>query len=557
MQTLFALALVLPVQLGFDGILVDLKDDTGDADERAVEAMIGADLRLNSVHAEGERFFVAPMSADAIPTAIDRLRGDPRVEHAEPNYIYEALMVPDDPRWQEQWSFRMIDAPEAWDHATGKGVTVAVIDTGVAFEDHGRFRIVEDLRGTKFVEGYDFVNDTIHANDDHGHGTHVAGTIAQTTNNAVGVAGLAYEAKIMPLKVLNARGFGTAADIADAIRFAADEGAKVINMSLGGGPRSLVMESAVAYAHKKGLVVVCAAGNTGRGRVEYPAAYDGSFAVSSVGPTKELAFYSSWGKEIAVAAPGGDKSARYGEKGGIVQNTIEPNKVDRVDGYLFYQGTSMAAPHAAGVAALVVSRGVTNNAEVERILKETAEDRGDRGRDDKYGHGILNAGNAVKEAKQAKGGFLHLFAVLAAIGAFLYRQREKLPKAKTKVLALLGALVGGSGLAFLDLPFLSTPMPAWDLELLGAGAHFSAVWASVIPMFVASLALLGFRGLRGLLIGLAIGWATYLAIAAFGMPADVQLIPGVASVLDRVWLAINAGALVLLAAILARVQAAR
>jgi serine protease len=312
-------------------IVVDLADDTTETDERAIEAMLGGlDLKLNSVHAADEKIFVAKAAALGMDELVARIKNDPRVESAEPNYHYEVFMVPNDPKWEAQWSFRMVDAPSAWDKATGKGVTVAVIDTGVAFENYKRFRTVEDLRGTAFVTGYDFVNDSEHANDDHGHGTHVAGTIAQTTNNGIGVAGLAFEAKIMPLKVLNKSGFGTAADIADAIRFAADEGAQVINMSLGGGPRSLVMQSAVAYARKKGLVVVCAAGNTGRGRVEYPAAYPGAFAISSVGPTKELAFYSSYGKEIAVAAPGGDK--RKGDAGGILQNTIEPRKIDQTNG---------------------------------------------------------------------------------------------------------------------------------------------------------------------------------------------------------------------------------
>jgi serine protease len=532
-------------------IVVDLQDDTNDADERAIEAKLGGlDLRLNSVNAAEERIFIAEVLPWEMQALLERVKDDPRVESAEPNYWYEAFMVPDDPQFEAQWSFRMIGAPEAWDHATGKGVTVAVIDTGVAFEDYKRFKKVEDLRGTQFATGYDFVNDTDHANDDHGHGTHVAGTIAQTTNNGIGVAGLAYEAKIMPLKVLNKSGFGTAADIADAIRFAADEGAQVINMSLGGGPRSLVMQSAVAYAHKKGLVVVCAAGNTGRPRVEYPAAYPGAFAVSSVGPSRELAFYSSYGKEIAVAAPGGDKRNR--DTDGILQNTIEPRSVDRTNTYLYFQGTSMAAPHAAGVAALVFSTGVTQASEVERILKETASQAGDR---QKYGAGILNASGAVKAAKSTISGGLHFGAMLLALGAFVARNRKKLG-VSTLGLTSLGALIGGSGLFFLDVPLLSTAMPAWG-ALLGASWHFVAPWMSFVPVLVLSIAAIGVRPLRGVLMGLAIGWASYLFVSSVTMPADVAWVPGYAGWLDRAWLIANAGVLALLAGVFAAVHARR
>ncbi|MEM7676310.1 MAG: S8 family serine peptidase, partial [Myxococcota bacterium] len=239
-------------------ILVDLQDDASGADELALERLIGGyDLRLNSVHADDERMFIADVPAHQAAEIIARLRKDPRVEIAEPNAIYslieptelsfdtskkdkvqkaddiDAQLAPNDPLWSRQWSFRMVNAAKAWGTSQGEGVVVAVIDTGVAYENYKGFQRVEDLGGTAFVPGYDFVRDTEHPNDDHGHGTHVAGTIAQTTNNGLGVAGIAPKAKIMPLKVLSRRGSGTAADIADAIRFAADEGAQVINMSLG------------------------------------------------------------------------------------------------------------------------------------------------------------------------------------------------------------------------------------------------------------------------------------------------------------------------------------
>lgn len=533
-------------------IVVDLRDDATEADEREVEARLGGlALHPNSAYsASHERLYIATVDASEIPELMQRLAGDPNVEAAEPNQIYRALMVPNDPMWEQQWSFRMVDAPSAWDHADGSGVTVAVIDTGVAYEDFQSFKRVEDLAGTAFVPGYDFVSDDDHANDDHGHGTHVAGTIAQATNNGVGVAGLAPRAKIMPLKVLNKRGMGTAADIADAIRFAADEGANVINMSLGGGPRSAVMESAVAYARKKGVVVVCAAGNGGQGRVEYPAAYKGAFAVSAVGPDRELAFYSSWGKELAIAAPGGDMK-KGGAEAGILQNTILPSRPDATNVYLAFQGTSMATPHVAGAAALIMSAGVTDATKVEAILRSTADKVGTSEWTERYGAGILNVGRAVARAQEMTGGRWHLLAGLGALAAFALRLRRGRIPFRLGLGGVLGAVMGASGfwfLAALGLPLrgvpgagvLAEPMPLWDEAVLGASWHFTALWASALPVVLLVVAFLGVRRLRGLLAGLAVGWAAYFLVSAVAMPSDVQLIPGTAGALDRVWLAVNA-----------------
>jgi serine protease len=548
----------LPVQL-----LVDLNDDTTDADEQDLEAKLGGlDLKLNSINATEERFFVADIDPALLPDYLDALKNDPRVEHAELNYFYEMSMIPDDPMWDRQWSMQMIDMPEAWEHAAGEGVVVAVIDTGVAYENYEKFKLVEDLGGTSFVKGYDFVSDDDHANDDHGHGTHVAGTIAQTTNNGVGVAGIAYKAKIMPLKVLNRAGMGTAADIADAIRFAADEGAQVINMSLGGGGRSAVMESAVAYARKKNVVVVCAAGNGSRNRVEYPAAYPGAFAVSAVGPDKKLAFYSSYGKELAISAPGGDKQ-KGGDAGAILQNTIQPDRVASTNLYLSFQGTSMATPHVAGVAALVISAGVTDAKDVEEILKSSASDAGEQGWDEKYGAGILNAGRAVQEAEGATGGWKFLLAGLGSLVAFVTGLRRKLPGARFGFGSILGTILGASGLFFLSrlgvpgLGILAEPMPAWDGVIFGSGWRFTALWASAIPVVLATVALLSSKRLRGFLFGLSIGWGAHLILSAFTLAADVRFIPGTAGIFDAMWLATSGLILFALATLVAKLQVAR
>src|SRR5438477_11514751 len=271
---------------------------------------------------------------------LDELRHRSDVHFAEPVVRVQALWVPDDPQFAQQWHLKAAGAPSAWDSARGAGVTVAIIDTGIA--------PVDDLDPARLLGGHNFLTGGDDADDDHGHGTHVAGTVAQTTDNGVGVAGMAPLARLMPLKVLGADGSGTSVGIADAIRWAADHGARVLNLSLGGGARSAAMAHAVAYARSRGCVVVCAAGNSGRRGVSYPAAYPGAIAVSAVGPKGRLAPYSSYGPEVRIAAPGGDKS--QGEEAGVLQETIDPASGAGV--YRWFQGSSMDATPVSGAAAL-------------------------------------------------------------------------------------------------------------------------------------------------------------------------------------------------------------
>jgi serine protease len=533
------------------GIVVDFKDGTTEAEFDAWESDWGVDLELNSVESADDALTVA-VGVDDVDGALARIRQNPNVESAEPLMLYRSSYAPNDPDYGKQWNLKMIDMPKAWDSTRGKGVVVAVLDTGIAYEDYDDFKQVPDLKGAKFVKGYDFVNDDEHANDDHGHGTHVAGTIAQATNNGEGVAGVAFEATLMPVKVLNHFGSGTSADIADAIRFAADKGAKVINMSLGGGGHSQTMASAVEYARKKGVTVVAAAGNAGRPRVEYPAAYPGAVAVAAVGPEGTRAPYSSYGKELDIAAPGGDK--RQGDQGGILQNTIDPKDPSR-SVYAAYQGTSMATPHVAAVAALLYAAGASGPDEVEQALYAGAKRVNGQERTDEYGHGLLNAQASLDAlgvgggtqwpslwwavamlafvlltlGKGARPGFLNILfkpsflvsLVLSTVGVFFAR-----------------SWFGGADGAAADVVnAVSLPIPDWEKIIFGRGKLANPLFYSALIPMVLSFFAIKWTGLRPAIGGLAIGFAGFLAYGAWAKAPALSYMPF--TFLAMPWLVVN------------------
>ncbi len=500
------------------------------------------------------------VDSDDAPALLSELRGEADVDAADLEMLYtlpENALAPDeeslspptadaehagfpnDPKFKYQWHLDQIHTKEAWKRAQGQGVIVAVIDTGVA--------PVPDLAQTELVSGYNFVTHTDNAVDDHGHGTHVAGTIAQSTNNGLGVAGIAFKAKIMPIKVLSARGSGSVSGIAEGIRFAADHGAKVINMSLGGPLASSVLQKAVTYAHDKGVVVVCAAGNDGKGKVSYPAAYKHAIAVAATQFDETTTFYSNWGKEIDIAAPGGNTQVDQngdGMKDGVLQNTIVPTDITKND-YLLFMGTSMASPHVAGVAALLVSAGVTDPDAVEGILKATARAPKTKAPDaaNRYGAGIMDAGRAVADANRDVGG-LDLGLAVAAAGLLLFRLR-RLGKLAVGGLGLagIGALVvGASGLFFLpELPIgvastlVTQGLPAWDL-LLGPAAHGNPLTYSALIPLLATAIFYARPRLRGLLAGLSIGIGAHLLGHAVLHTVDLRLIP---EAIQSTWLYIN------------------
>ena len=558
-----------------DDILIDLKDNATPAMIAAIEKDLGIKLQLVSDQSEDERFYRAHVEAWRRDAVLAALSLRPEVEIAEPDATFsllpgEAITVsldevmqpgfPNDPLYKKQWHMRQIGMPEAWKLADGKGVTVAVLDTGVAYENFENFKLLEDLEGITFVKPWDFVGNDEHANDDHAHGSHVTGTIAQMTNNGIGVTGVARNVKIMPLKVLSGSGSGSVAGIADAIRYAADEGAQVMNMSLGGAFPSRVLKKAVEYAHAHGVVVVCAAGNESRGKVGYPAAYPGAIAVSATQNDEAITFYSNTGKDIDIAAPGGNtrdsSGGRNNPDGGVLQNTIAVNNPGKGE-YAAYMGTSMASPHVAGVAALVVGEGVDKPDQVERILKDTArKPNKQQYTTDKYGAGIIDAPAAVLAARSKTGAWqLGLGLLLAGAVAASARRRGLAVKLGPSYLG--GVVLGASGLFFLpyiapslaSLPVIETltrGLPSWDLSLLGPSGHGNALFFSALLPLGALAVGYGVPKLRAPLAGLAIGFAAHLAFFAVVPMIGLHYVPGVFG-LASMWLAINAVACVLLA----------
>ena len=362
---------------------------------------------------------------------------DPSVGWAEPNYIRRPLAVPNDSFFGFQWHYPSISLPVAWDVieagslANGDNVVVAVVDTGVLLNHPDLSeQILRD--GSNAVIGFDFISDPTRANDGGGidtdaddpgdrafgdsssfHGTHVAGTIAARTNNTVGVAGVAWNAKIMPLRVLGIDG-GTSFDVIQAVRYAAglsnqsgtvpSRRADVINMSLGGGGSSQSEQATFDAVRAAGVIVVAAAGNESSTLPSYPAAYNNVISVSATTITKTLASYSNRGPTVDVAAPGGNNATDVNGDGlgdGVVSTLGDDSGGSIQFGYAALNGTSMSAPHVAGVVALM--KGIHPQltvAQFESALTSgrLTDDLGTAGRDDLFGHGIINAQKAVQEA---------------------------------------------------------------------------------------------------------------------------------------------------------------
>ncbi len=321
--------------------------------------------------------------------AVEEYKKDTNVLYAEPNFIYKVAIVPNDPRFSEQWGFHNtgqtggtpdadIDAPEAWDIETGdSSIVVAVIDTGVDYnhadlsanmwtnaDETPNNGIDDDNNGyIDDYRGWDFYNNDKDPFDDNGHGTHTSGTAAATTNNNIGVAGTCWNCKIMPLKFLNSGGSGTSDDAADAVIYAADNGAKITSNSWGcSNCYNQVLKDAFDYAYSRGVLSIAAAGNDNTDSSHYPSDYDNVMKIAATDNSDSKASFSNYGFNTSVAAPGV----------GIL-STVPTGSCENCNptGYASYSGTSMATPHVAGLAGLIWSNNPTlTNNDVRHILRQ-------------------------------------------------------------------------------------------------------------------------------------------------------------------------------------------
>jgi serine protease len=378
------------------------------------------------------------------------LERQPEVEWAQPNYFRRAAARPNDPDYAElQWNFDLIQMPRAWDVNQGasESMIIAIVDSGVTTVTQSfnfplwtgqrvenvsiPFRVSPDISPSRIMAGRDFIFWNGPVLDMDGHGTHVAGTALEETNNNVSLAGIAYRARLLPVKVCvgyweiqiatSASGIpgfidpeenGGCSDsaMAEGIRYAADNGARVINISIGGPGESPVLRDALNYAVGRGAFVSISIGNEFEdgNPVEYPAAYaaqiEGVMSVGAVGRNSTRAFYSNTGSHLEIMAPGGNPRDG-GDTGFVWQMMMFPPDFDpfdvirpRFDRYteVGSVGTSMAAPHVAGVAALLYTQGIDQPSAVEAAIKRFATDLGNAGRDNDYGFGLVNARDSLR-----------------------------------------------------------------------------------------------------------------------------------------------------------------
>ena len=547
-------------QGSYDSIVLDFRESLGEPEianqVRSLAEQYQVVPALNSEFSQGDHVYVVRGDKDLLKS-LKKSFGK-QTELIEPNYIYRAdempdqnsqaaliyhtpYSVPNDPLYGQQWNFRSINLEGAWSETQGEGITVAVIDSGVSR--------VPDLEQTQLVEGYDFVNDKIDAFDDNGHGTHVAGTIAQSTNNNYGVTGIAYKAKIMPLKVLSAGGGGTVSDIAEAIKFAADHNADIINLSLGGSGESDLMQEAIDYAYSKGVVLIAAAGNAGQNSAGYPGRYPKVLGVAALDAAGNKTPYSNYGAGVDIAAPGGLIEGEN-EVGGILQNTIDPETGDAI--FAALQGTSMATPHVAGVAALIKASGVTEPDQIINILKASSRKVSDDPLN-YFGAGHLDAANAVQMALKGQitfrdffrwlrdngylnprfwidGGAVALFPKVAMVlGSYLlaWFLRNYFPFQWGW--SMTGGLIAGSSGLFFLRGFYIFDLPQWPMRIMGSSvpelggaiqgsSMLNPIFASVLIPAILIVLFLGHPQWKWIAIGMTIGTASCLGINAIVSP---------------------------------------
>lgn len=355
-----------------DEIVVKFSSDASGKTVRRIMDTAGLEVvgEINGIGATILRIFGGDISQ-----TLDELIQNENVIYAEPNYVAEITDVtPNDPGWVNQYNLAAIRAPQGWMLDTGAvWVTIAILDTGVDLSHPDLF--------VKLLPGYDFVNNDNSPQDDHGHGTHTAAIAAASSNNAVGISGVNWGANILPVKVLNASGNGTYANVSAGIIWATDHGAQVINLSLGGAAASFVLNDAVNYAYQNGVILVASTGNAGIPTVLYPAAYDPVIAVGATDGTNSWAGFSNYGPEVDVVAPGVNIYSAF--PGG---------------GYGYRSGTSMSAPHVSGLAALLWGIPGNGPANIRTLIESTSLDLGDPGWDPYFGNGLIQMDLAILNA---------------------------------------------------------------------------------------------------------------------------------------------------------------